>query len=475
MHTRLRFKIIAFLIIISILALVLSQAYWLRNLYDSIWETTQLNIKDAMKMADYKELFLRMEEIKEAEGEDREERSISYDLGDGEVIGNESPTVDSQQTETDTFDDLVKLLNVLENLEFNLLNTMHSALDTLRPISFRLYDSLLVEELKEKNLYTDYTLRVLQYTDSVPRTFMQFTSTDTSTYIPIEGATYFDYPVFSEQEQTYRLYIHSPAKTVLKQMGGILISSGLLLILIIIAFVYLLRTILRQKTVEELKTDFTNNVTHELKTPIAVAFAANDVLLNHSDPVNEKQKKYLTIIKEQLSRLTGMVEQILTLSVENRTTFKLNPESVKIAELLPSLMEQQKLKTDKKLIFNIEVPDDLSIYTDRTHLYNMLGNLIENAAKYSQKEEVNITIQAQEKHKEVFLSVTDNGIGISETNQKRVFDKFYRVSQGNLHNVKGYGLGLYYIKDLMTKQNGSVSVESQLGKGSTFTLHFKKD
>ncbi len=475
MQTRLRFKVIASLIIISITALIISQGYWLKNLYDSIWETTQLNIKDAMKMADYKELFLRMEKIKEEEGEEREERSISYDLGQGEVIGNDSLTVDGSQTETDTFDDLFQLLNVLENLESNLLNTMHSALDTLRPISFSLYDSLLVEELKEKNLYTDYTLRVLQYTDSVPHAFMQFTSTDTSTYIPIEGATYFDYPIFSEQEQTYRLYIHSPAKTVLKQMAGIFISSGLLLILIVIAFIYLLRTILKQKTVEELKTDFTNNVTHELKTPIAVAFAANDVLLNYSDPVNGKQKKYLNIIKEQLSRLTGMVEQILTLSVENRATFKLNPEPVKVAELLPSLIEQHKLKTDKQLIFKIEVPDGLTIYTDRTHFYNMISNLIENAVKYTNKEEVYITIKANEKNKEIDLSVTDNGIGINETNQKRVFDKFYRVPQGNLHNVKGYGLGLFYIKDLMSKQGGSVTVQSQQGKGSTFTLHFKKN
>ena len=473
MRTQLRFKVIASLIILSIMALVASQAYWLKNLYDSIWETTQLNIRDAMKMADYKELFLRMEAIKEAEGEGRQERIITAGpLGVSEEAEEDSSDVVDNQQVDNSFGELSELLNVLDNLENSILYNIHIVVDSLHPIAYSLYDSLMVAELKERNIHTDYTLRAIQMEDSVPFAFMQFTSTDTSAYIPINSGTYFDYPIQTQPEQFYRLYIHSPAKTVLKQMAGILVSSGLLLVLIVIAFVYLLRTILRQKTVEELKTDFTNNVTHELKTPIAVAFAANDVLLNYSDPMTEKQKKYLGIIKEQLSHLTGMVEQILTLSVENRATFKLNPEPVKVADLFPSLMEQHKLKTDKQLIFTIEATGCLTIHTDKTHLYNMLSNLIENAVKYTNKEEVRISIHVQTKGKETHISVTDNGIGISEANQKQIFDKFYRVPQGNLHNVKGYGLGLYYIKDIMTRQNGTVIVSSQPGKGSTFTLCF---
>lgn len=473
MQTRLRFKVIGSLIIVSIIALVVSQVYWLNNLYHSIWETTQLNIKEAMKMADYKELFFRMEQIKEDEGEDREPRSIEYSFTDDVQAADSLSTKGTQSDKP--LETLSEILNVINNLEDNIIFTMHAAVDTMRPISYSRYDSLLVDELKERNIYIDYTLSVMLLNDSVAFAAMRFTSSDSSTYMPMNGGTYIDYPIHHNPEQLYRLHIHSPGRTVLKQMAGILISSTLLLLLIIIAFVYLLRTILKQKTVEELKTDFTNNVTHELKTPIAVAYAASDVLLNHSEPINEKQQKYLTIIKEQLSRLTGMVEQILTLSVENRTTFKLNIESVKVSELLPSLIEQHKLKTDKQLVFAIEISDNLTIHADRTHLYNMLSNLIENAVKYTDKKEVHIRIRALEKNNEIELSVTDNGIGINENNQKRVFDKFYRVPQGNLHNVKGYGLGLYYIKDIITKLNGYVTIDSQPGKGSTFTLHFKKN
>jgi signal transduction histidine kinase len=454
------------------MALMASQAYWLNNLYHSIWETTQVTIREAMKMADYKELFLRMEQIKEAEGEDREERSIEYHFTAGSDL-TDSLSVDATQHDN-PLESLSELLVAINSMEDTLIFALHTTIDRMLPISYSAYDSLLVNELKERNIQAGYTLRVMVMNDSVPFAAMQFTTSDSSAYIPLNGGTYIDHPIQNNSEQLYRLHLYSPGRTVLRQMGGILISSVLLLLLIVIAFIYLLRTILKQKTVEELKTDFTNNVTHELKTPIAVAYAANDVLLNHSGAVNDKQQKYLAIIKEQLLHLTGMVEQILTLSVEKRTTFKLNPEPVQVAGLLPSLIEQHKLKTGKQVVFRSEVPSGLLIHTDRTHLHNMLSNLIDNAVKYTDTAEVQIMIKALDEKRETTLSVTDNGVGISESNQKRVFDKFYRVPQGNLHNVKGYGLGLYYIKDIMTRQGGNVSLESQPGKGSTFTLHFIK-
>jgi len=115
----------------------------------------------------------------------------------------------------------------------------------------------------------------------------------------------------------------------------------------------------------------------------------------------------------------------------------------------------------------------MTVTADRTHLYNMLSNLIGNAIKYSGEKACRITLKGTVSSKETTLSVTDEGIGISEANQKRVFDKFYRVPNGNLHDVKGFGLGLYYVSDMMSKHNGNVTVKSQPGKGSTFTLHFK--
>ena len=290
---------------------------------------------------------------------------------------------------------------------------------------------------------------------------------------PQPAPVHFDYPLHNESTLQYRLFLKSPASVILTQMKGILISSFLLLLLIICAFIYLLRTILKQKTVEELKTDFTNNMTHELKTPISVSYAAVDALLNFSDPVNEKQKKYLTIVKDQLIHLTGLVEQILTLAVENRSTFRLRPETISLNELVNSLIEQYKLKASKPVEFTCSIPEDIELVADRTHLYNMLSNLIDNAIKYADKEPCRIEATARQDDHETTISITDNGPGISEANQRQIFDKFFRVPSGNIHNVKGYGLGLYYVKDMMGKHGGTARVESVPGKGSTFTLHFK--
>lgn len=476
MNTRLRFKVIASLIILSLIAVFGWQIYWVKGLYDSIWEKTEENIYEAMKMADYKELFIRIDKLKNTEDENMP-AGVDLDLGlDIDENNNDTLKVKYPSSVTlDPQDRLTHYLVTLQKMEGELQILLHQTIDSILPINIAVYDSLLSVELKERNIDATFTLKLVQLRDSVPFAYMKITPEDSAAYDFGLDEQGFDYPVHPKSDQIYRLYIQSPEKMVIRQMAGILLSSGLLLLLIIFSFAYLLRTILKQKTVEELKTDFTNNVTHELKTPIAVAYAANDVLLNHDSPISEKQKKYMNIIHEQLSRLTSMVEQILTLSVENRSTFKLNPEYIHVNELLPSLMEQHKLKTDKEIIFKTDLPDDLTIYADRTHLYNMISNLIENAVKYTNTQQVNITFSGTATSRENTFSVTDKGIGISETNQKRIFDKFYRVPHGNLHNVKGYGLGLYYIKDIMSRHNGSVSVTSQTGKGSTFTLHFKNN
>ncbi|MDH6303788.1 signal transduction histidine kinase [Parabacteroides sp. PF5-5] len=469
METKLRVKLIAFLIVLAVATVVGWQAYWLKGLYNSLWEKTEANIRDAMRMADYQELFLRVEQLKKARN-DSLPGWIELDLNHED---KENKLNVSDNAQLDSLNYLLSYLQIISELEERLQKKMHSTVDDVLPIRYSVYDSILTTELKNREIFTPHALRIYQLRDSsIPFAYMQFDST--KTFGIHEKEYFFDYPVAGREDQVYRLYIDYPERIVLRQMGGILLSSGLLLFFIIIAFAYLLRTIFKQKTVEELKTDFTNNVTHELKTPIAVAFAANDVLLNHSEKPSAKQERYLTIIREQLSRLSGMVEQILTLSVENRATFRLNPESIRVGDLFPSLMEQHTLKTEKDVRFTVDIPDGLTLTADRAHLYNILSNLIENAIKYTATEIVSITVCASENNYYTLLSVADKGIGISETNQKRVFDKFFRVPQGNLHDVKGYGLGLFYIKDIMEKHNGYVTVSSQPGKGSTFTLHFKK-
>lgn len=479
--TKLRFKIIATLISLSLAGLLFSQGYWLKGLYDSTWKQVDDNIQEAMRMADYKEIFHRLEELtlNNYHGEIKQEIAFSKDSTED---ATKTGIMDSFAIKTDKnpfeYEDITQSLNeylsLLDNLEGQIQLALHQKIDSLQPINYTLYDSLLTVELQQRDIFVPHKLEVVQLIDGKPKAFMNLSSSDTFQIVdPWKDATRFTYPIFTQPEQYYLLLLKTPAQLVLKQMTGILISSFLLIVLILLAFYYLMHTILKQKTLDELKTDFTNNMTHELKTPISVAYAANDVLLNYDDKTSEKQKKYLNIIQEQLTQLSGLVEQILTLSVENRNTLHLKLEPISIAAVLPSLIEQHKLKTDKPVHFTTDIPETLTISADQTHFYNMLGNLIDNAIKYAGDKPCEITIKATESTDGICISVSDTGIGISEANLTHIFDKFYRVPNGNLHNVKGYGLGLYYVNDMMTKHKGYVTVKSLLGKGSTFTLHFK--
>ena len=228
------------------------------------------------------------------------------------------------------------------------------------------------------------------------------------------------------------------------------------------------------------REDFVGAFTHELKTPIAVAYAANDALLNFNQAEEKTQRdKYLRICQEQLQRLSGLVEQILSMSMERRKTFRLHPEVLSMADILEPLIEQHKLKSEKPvhILTKIE-PAGLTLTADRTHFSNIISNLIDNAIKYSYEEaEISICcrqITSSEQGDCVEISISDRGIGIAPEKQKHIFDKFYRVPTGNLHDVKGYGLGLFYVKTMTEKHGGSVSVKSEPGKGSTFTVRLNK-
>ena len=477
MKTRLRFKIIAVLICLSLVGLLISQGYWLKGLYVSSKKSTWDNIEEAMRMADYMELFLRLDSLSNNNFHSQINPQFSFSQDTAWEKRKDSLSTDnmpiSSPNSTIQYIEAAQTLNeylqIIGTLERNVQMLMHQKIDTLLPVNYAQFNTLLKNGLKKQGITVPYRLQVIrkEAKDSVLYAYTDASEKEESW----KDAVHFTHVI--EPEYYYELELQSPDRVVFRQMAGILISSFLLFMVILVAFVYLLYTILRLKTVEELKTDFTNNMTHELKTPISVSYAAVDALLNFSDPVNEKQKKYLTIVKDQLIHLTGLVEQILTLAVENRSTFRLRPETISLNELVNSLIEQYKLKASKPVEFTCSIPEDIELVADRTHLYNMLSNLIDNAIKYADKEPCRIEATARQDNHETTISITDNGPGISEANQRQIFDKFFRVPSGNIHNVKGYGLGLYYVKDMMGKHGGTARVESVPGKGSTFTLHFK--
>lgn len=266
----------------------------------------------------------------------------------------------------------------------------------------------------------------------------------------------------------YQAYISPLTRSVLAEMSGIVGVNAAIACILAFAFWYLLHVISLQKTIEEMKDDFTNNMTHELKTPIAIAYAANDSLLQFPDPGDEaRTRRYLTAALDQLSKLAGLVENILAMSMERRRHLTLAKEPVRLKPFIETVAEQQKIKACKPCDIRIDCPENTTVEADPSHLSNVLGNLIDNSLKYSGKDVI-IRIEADD----ASVSVADNGIGIPRKSLPEIFNKFYRVPSGNRQNVRGYGIGLFYVRSIIDRHGWKIAVESEVGAGTKFTISF---
>jgi len=279
-----------------------------------------------------------------------------------------------------------------------------------------------------------------------------------------------------DQDPVGSLRIFFPKKTsfLISSILPALISSILLTGLILFCFVYTINVILTQKKVSLMKTDFINNMTHEFKTPIATISLAADSIVNPKVKSNEKMiDRYADIIRQENKRMLNQVEKVLQIARLDKKDFQLKIASINMHDLVHTAAENSRLRVNEK---GGEISADVNasnpiIQGDENHISNVLHNLIDNAIKYS-GETPKIHLETKNTKDGVLISVKDNGIGISKEDQKRIFEKFYRVSTGNLHDVKGFGLGLSYVKAIVDAHQGSIQVSSEIGKGSIFSVSF---
>ena len=254
------------------------------------------------------------------------------------------------------------------------------------------------------------------------------------------------------------------------------VTALLFTIIIILAFYLTLRTMLRQKKLAKIKNDFINNMTHEFKTPIATISLAVDALKNEKVMDDREKMGYFSnIIKEENQRMNRQVETILKASQLERQEAELNLKPVRVHEVIRVIAENFELQLAEKkgkIDLELKAANDL-IAADEVHFSNLVNNLIDNAVKYS-KENIppHIKINTEANGKNFFMRIEDNGIGMSRETVKRVFERFYRAHTGNIHNVKGFGLGLSYVETMVEAHGGKIKAESTLGKGSVFTVEF---
>ncbi len=272
-------------------------------------------------------------------------------------------------------------------------------------------------------------------------------------------------------EKYIRIYFPEEKKHVYASLGFMSVSSIILSIIIIITFSVTLYIIFRQKKFSEIKNDFVNNMTHELKTPISTISLASQMLKDPSLPPDKKNLDYISsIVDDESRRLSLQVEKVLQVAVFERGKVNLKLKPVNIHDLVTRLVKTFEIHLNNKngiVIKQLKSANPVK-YIDELHFTNIIYNLLDNAVKYSpDKPEIVIRTKGTNPF---ILSISDNGIGISGENISKVFDKFYRVPTGNVHNVKGYGLGLTYVKKMVEAHNGQIHVESQTGNGSTFII-----
>jgi len=331
-------------------------------------------------------------------------------------------------------------------------------------------DSLIEVELRNKGIKTQFefgifsTIRnkmIIEKTGRYHKELM--TQKYEAILFPSDMYTYPEYLL---------LYFPNQHQYLFTKMWTMLLISAILIVMIIFSFTYTITTIIRQKKLSEIKNDFINNMTHEFKTPISTISLACQALNDREIKKSENlYSSYINIINEENNRLGGLAEKVLYTAIIEKGKLKLKMEEVDIHEIIQSVVKNFTLQVEKKNGF-IRLHLDAAkhkIIADRIHITNLINNLLDNANKYTYENPA-IYLSTFSSEEGISISIEDNGIGISKPNQKKIFETLYRIHTGNIHDVKGFGLGLSYVKAIVEKHGGTISVESELKKGSTFTV-----
>ncbi len=335
-------------------------------------------------------------------------------------------------------------------------------------VSNRELNATIKDELKKRNINLEFKYGV--YSNDGLATKLK------SGYYTINKKDSFKYPLFYNDQNVpeYLLFVTFPTKNehILSGISGILLLSLFFIFIIIIAFSSSLYQLIKQKKISEIKTDFINNMTHEFKTPIATINLALDSIKNPKI-INDNQKviRYINMIRDENKRMHTQVENVLRISRLEKNQLDISKETIDIHDVIEDAINHVSLLiNDKKGGVETHFQAITSeISGNEFHLTNVLVNILENGIKYTQGAP-KIDVYTESTNKFFIVKVKDQGIGMSKSVQKHVFEKFYREQKGNVHDVKGHGLGLAYVKEIVEKHHGTVFVESEKGIGSIFTV-----
>ncbi len=512
---------VTFLVCISLLVLIAFQVYWIKGEYDLKEERFKQDVSEAMnhvaknvekystakqlikrikikkqgvivrdRAGDTQALLLNNDTLIDKSGLNLKNNNFRINMYnqvivDSNGIQRESSKQQSVTTDSMTLDNMIAsgAIPILNDGELDKELFKHKAkmvneiFDELRSVNVYsnykakldplVLDSILAISFKEKSINSKYTYAVIDNEKQVHNKFPDLNASCDSTFCLFKKnlmpGNMFVKPQY--------LFVHFPnhRSILFKSLWLNLIASSLVITILISAFWFTINTILKQSRVDEIKNDFISNMTHELKTPISTISLAGEMLSDKSIvKTPESIERYVGMIRQENKRLSTLVESILQTSILEKGKFKLKISDVDIHEIVQQGANNNRIQLEQRsgsMVLQLKAAPFI-IKADKTHVTNVIFNLMDNALKYS-KEKPLITILTENNNQNVIIAVKDTGIGIAKEHLKKIFDKFYRVPTGNVHNVKGFGLGLSYVKAVIEKHGGQVWAESEHGKGST--------
>lgn len=466
MNRKLIFAVIIFMTL-ALMGLMTIQVYWIRNAVVVKEANFVQSLDEAMA-----NVVFKLEKIERGNRwNDRiqvvSKTAISFKILDS--INKQSLKEFSGINTRDEFEKFAKKSFLTQQVIDRLIGRkMHKSIE--ERIDKNILDSLISRELERYGIDTQYEYGVFNITRN------SLVLQKTGKYPNELLAGFFNFALYpsdlQQRENFLMIYFPNERRYLIGQLWGLLLISAVLLLIIIVSFYISVSTIFRQKKLSGMKNDFINNMTHEFKTPISTISLACEALKDKDILKTESlYNNYISIIDEENFRLKVMAEKILQTAILEKGELKLKNEWLDLSEVLNQAIKKIKLQVESKggLIFKDFQVEGLKIKADKMHLTNVILNLLDNANKYN-LEKPEILISLLEVDGGALIRIQDNGIGIGKADQKKIFDKLYRVPTGNIHNFKGFGLGLNYVQAIIDKHHGTIEVKSELTKGTTFEI-----
>tara|TARA_B100000902_G_scaffold399117_1_gene468515 strand:- start:2295 stop:3836 length:1542 start_codon:yes stop_codon:yes gene_type:complete len=400
------------------------------------------------------------------ESGDRDDKDINSNINASiQIEDMDDLTLDTAvQSQIDKILDRSEMIQIILNKLLTNDRTITSDFD----INF--LNKMIMVNLSQMNLYLDYEFLI--YNNEENR--VELASSENPQILKSE----FNINLFQNDlmDSNLDLYLFFPNQRQYIQESNFfnMIFSGIFLLVIGLCFYYVILKVFELKKLSEIKNEFIDNMTHELKTPISTISLACEALLDKEVTGNSSKENYIKIINDENSRLGGQVEKVLSIAKTEKKNYEMVFDNLDLHKIIEDSVNINKFKIEKrdgKIIKNLNSENSI-VSGNYDHLLNVFNNLIENANKYS-LDIPHIEIISENKNNSIVVTISDRGIGIKKSNLDKIFDKFYREPQGNIHNVKGFGLGLSYVRNILLKHKASIKVESQLNKGTKFKIIFK--